>query len=43
MGDEKKLLPKGLFFSLVMGSLMPINGLILSKIIGYMTKYFILL
>lgn len=39
MGEERKLVPKGLFFSLIMGSIMPLNGYFLSKIIGQMTLY----
>lgn len=39
MGEERKLLPKALFFSLVMGCVMPLNGFLISKIVTKMTEY----
>jgi hypothetical protein len=39
MGNEKKLLPFAFIYSALTGFILPLNGLLLSKVITKMTMY----
>lgn len=40
MGIEKKLVPLGIWFAILSGTIMPLNGLLLSKLIINMSILF---